>query len=103
MKSAGRGKSFLLQIASGLIIVGLVTEIASLLWIRFFSFELFVFASVPLIGLGVLAFLVWFGLSMRASRPSGAQGQTTAGNVGRSPTSVDATLLKPKDTDGTVR
>jgi hypothetical protein len=68
MKSAEHRKRVLLRVASGLIILGLLTEIASLLWFRPLSFELFVFVSVPLVGLGMLAFLVWFGLAIYAGR-----------------------------------
>jgi hypothetical protein len=68
MKSAEQGMRVLLRVASGLVILGLLTEIASLFWFRPLSFELFVFVSVPLIGLGMVAFLVWFGFSIHAGR-----------------------------------
>ena len=47
----------LLQIASVLIIVGLLVEIASLLWFHPLAFVLFVFISVSLTALGILVYL----------------------------------------------
>lgn len=47
----------LLQIASTLIIVGLLVEIASLLWFHPLAFVLFVFTSASLIALGILVYL----------------------------------------------
>lgn len=47
-----------LQIASVLIIVGLLMEIASLLWFHPLSFVLFVFVSALLTALGVLVYLI---------------------------------------------
>ncbi len=47
----------LLQISSGLIILGLLVEIASLLWFHPLSFVLFAFVAASLIGLGILVFL----------------------------------------------
>lgn len=59
----------LLQISSILIIVGLLVEIASLLWFHPLSFVLFAFVAAVLIGLGILVFLA--SLVFVASRPSG--------------------------------
>ena len=42
-----------LQVSSGLIILGLLVEIVSLLWFHPLSFVLFVFVGVTLIGLGI--------------------------------------------------
>lgn len=47
----------LLQIASALIIVGLLVEIASLLWFHPLAFVLFVFISASLTALGILVYL----------------------------------------------
>ncbi len=47
----------LLQIASILIIVGLLVEIASLLWFHPLAFVLFVFISASLTALGILVYL----------------------------------------------
>lgn len=47
----------LLQIASILIIVGLLVEIASLLWFHPLAFVLFVFISASLTAVGILVYL----------------------------------------------
>lgn len=47
----------MLQISSVLIIVGLLVEIASLLWFHPLAFVLFVFISASLTGLGILVYL----------------------------------------------
>ncbi len=47
----------LLQIASVLIIAGLLVEIASLLWFHPLAFVLFVFISASLTALGILVYL----------------------------------------------
>ncbi|HJT68630.1 MAG TPA: hypothetical protein VJ731_00445 [Terriglobales bacterium] len=47
-----------LQVASVLIVVGLLVEIASLLWFHPLSFVLFVFISASLTALGILIYLV---------------------------------------------
>ena len=46
-----------LQVASVLIIVGLLVEIASLLWFHPLAFVLFVFISASLTALGILIYL----------------------------------------------
>lgn len=51
------GIRWLLQISSALIILGLLVEIASLLWFHPLSFVLFAFISASLTGLGILVFL----------------------------------------------
>lgn len=48
----------LLQISSLLIIVGLLVEIASLLWFHPLSFVLFVFVSASISALGILLYLI---------------------------------------------
>jgi hypothetical protein len=47
----------LLRISSGLVIVGLLVEIVSLLWFHPLSFVLFAFVAASLIGLGILVYL----------------------------------------------
>lgn len=47
----------LLQVSSGLIILGLLVEIVSLLWFHPLSFVLFAFVGAFLIGLGILVYL----------------------------------------------
>lgn len=48
----------LLRISSALIVLGLLVEIASLLWLHPLSFVLFSFVAASLTGLGILVFLV---------------------------------------------
>jgi hypothetical protein len=48
---------WLLRISSALIILGLVVEIASLLWFHPLSFVLFTFVGASLIGLGIVVYL----------------------------------------------
>ena len=47
-----------LQVSSGLIILGLLVEIFTLLWFSPLSFVLFAVAGVTLIGAGILVYLV---------------------------------------------
>ena len=49
---------WLLRISSALIILGLIVEIASLLWFHPLSFVLFAFVGASLIGLGIVVYLV---------------------------------------------
>ena len=58
MKLSEIGIRRILQVASGLVIVGLLLEIVSLLWFHPLSFVLFAFVAVSLIGLGILVYLV---------------------------------------------
>jgi hypothetical protein len=58
MKMSELGILRLLQISSGLVIVGLLLEMVSLLWFHPLSFVLFAFLAAVLIGLGILVFLV---------------------------------------------
>ena len=53
-----RSMQWLLQVSSALVIMGLLLEIATLLWSHPLSFVLFVFVAAALIGLGILVFLV---------------------------------------------
>ena len=46
-----------LQISSGLIILGLLVEIVSLLWFHPLAFVLFAFVGASLIALGILVYL----------------------------------------------
>lgn len=48
---------WLLRISSALIILGLLVEIASLLWFHPLSFVLFTFVGASLIGLGIVVYL----------------------------------------------
>jgi hypothetical protein len=57
MKLSEIGIRRLLQIASALVIVGLLLEIVSLLWFHPLSFVLFAFVAATLIGLGILVYL----------------------------------------------
>jgi hypothetical protein len=58
MKLTAIGIRRLLQVSSALVIVGLLLEIASLLWFHPLSFVLFAFVAAALIGLGILVYLV---------------------------------------------
>ena len=57
MKIPQIGEQRLLQVSSALIILGLLVEIATLLWFHPLSFVCFAFAGASLIGLGILVFL----------------------------------------------
>jgi len=57
MKLNKIGIRLLLRISSGLVIVGLLVEIVSLLWFHPLSFVLFAFVAATLIGLGILVYL----------------------------------------------
>ena len=58
MKLRAIGIQQWLQASSGLIILGLLVEIVSLLWFHPLSFVLFIFVGVTLIGLGILVYLI---------------------------------------------
>ena len=58
MKLRAIGIQRFLQVSSGLIILGLLVEIVSLLWFHPLSFVLFAFVAATLIGLGILVYLV---------------------------------------------
>jgi hypothetical protein len=58
MKLRTNGIRRFLQVSSGLIILGLLVEIVSLLWFHPLSFVLFVFVGVILMGLGIVVYLL---------------------------------------------
>jgi hypothetical protein len=58
MKLRVNGIRRFLQVSSGLIILGLLVEILSLLWFHPLSFVLFVFVGVILMGLGIVVYLL---------------------------------------------
>lgn len=72
MKLRGMGIQRLLQISSALIILGLLVEIASLLWFHPLAFVLFVFVSASLIAIGILVYLV--SLLFAVTPPTGNHG-----------------------------
>jgi hypothetical protein len=57
MRLSAIGIPRFLQVSSGLIILGLIVEIVSLLWFHPLSFVLFAFVGASLIGLGILIYL----------------------------------------------
>ena len=57
MKISEIGMGRLLRVSSGLVIVGLLLEIVSLMWFHPLSFVLFAFLAAALIGLGILVYL----------------------------------------------
>ncbi|HEV2289699.1 MAG TPA: hypothetical protein VGR81_12165 [Candidatus Acidoferrales bacterium] len=58
MRLSEIGMGRLLRISSALIILGMMIEIASLIWYHPLSFVLFAFVGVSLIGLGMLIYLI---------------------------------------------
>lgn len=58
MKLTETAMQRLLRISSGLIVLGLVVEVASLSWFHPLSFALFAFVATALIGAGILVYLV---------------------------------------------
>jgi len=58
MKLRAIGVQRFLQASSGLIILGLLVEIVSLLWFHPLSFVLFIFVGVILMGLGIGVYLI---------------------------------------------
>jgi hypothetical protein len=58
MKISELGIRRFLRVSSGLVILGLLLEIVSLLWFHPLSFVLFAFVAASLIGLGILVYLV---------------------------------------------
>lgn len=72
MKLRAIGIRRFLQASSGLIILGLLVEIISLLWFHPLSFVLFVVVGVTLIGLGIVVYLV--SLVFAASSPGESHG-----------------------------
>lgn len=72
MKDRAIGIQRFLKVSSGLIILGLLAEIVSLLWFHPLSFVLFAFVSATLIGLGILVYLA--SLVFAVALPSGNRG-----------------------------
>jgi hypothetical protein len=72
MKGRAIGIQRFLKVSSGLIILGLLAEIVSLLWFHPLSFVLFAFVSATLIGLGILVYLA--SLVFAVALPSGNRG-----------------------------
>jgi len=58
MKLTGIGMRRILRLSSALVILGLVVEVASLLWFHPLSFVLFVFLAGSLTGIGILIYLL---------------------------------------------
>ncbi len=69
MKFGAIGIRRFLQAASGLIILGLLVEIVTLLWFHPLSFVLFAFVGAILIGLGIVVYL--FSLVFAVASPAG--------------------------------
>ncbi len=65
------GIRWFLRVSCGLIILGLLAEIVSLLWFHPLSFVLFAFVGAFLIGLGVLVYLA--SLVFAVAMPVGNQ------------------------------
>jgi hypothetical protein len=57
MRFRAIGISRFFQISSGLIILGLLAEVVSLLWFHPLAFVLFAFVGASSIGLGILVYL----------------------------------------------
>jgi len=58
MKLRAIGLERSLQVSSSLVILGLLVEIASLLWFHPLSFVLFIFVGVVLMGMGIVVYLL---------------------------------------------
>jgi hypothetical protein len=61
-----------LQVSSSLVILGLLVEIVSLLWVHPLAFVLFAFVGASLIGLGILVYLA--SLVLAVSPPTENRG-----------------------------
>jgi hypothetical protein len=72
MKLRAIGIRRFLQLASILIILGLLVEIITLLWFHPLSFVFFIFVGVILIGAGILVYLI--SLVFVASPPAEKRG-----------------------------
>jgi hypothetical protein len=79
MKLRAIGINRFLQVSSGLIILGLLVEIASFLWFHPLSFVLFIFVGAALIGLGIVVYLISlvFAVSPPLRAVDEVRGQTT--------------------------
>ena len=60
MKLRKVGERRLLQVSSALIILGLLIEIATVLWSHPLAFVLFAFVGASLVGMGILVYLASF-------------------------------------------
>lgn len=67
MKRIGRGMQKFLRVSSALIILGLIAEVASLLWFHPLGFVVFVFLAATLVGIGILVYL--FSLVFVSAHP----------------------------------
>ena len=72
MKLRAIGIRRFLHVSSLLIILGLLVEIVSLLWLHPLSFVLFIFVGATLIGLGIFVYLI--SLVFAASPPAENRG-----------------------------
>jgi hypothetical protein len=72
MRLRGIGIRRFLQVSSGLVILGLLVEIVSLLWFHPLSFVLFVFVGATLMGLGIVVYLL--SLVLAVSPPAENRG-----------------------------
>jgi hypothetical protein len=70
MKLSTIGIGRLLQVSSALVIVGLLTELVSLLWFHPLSFVLFAFVATAFIGLGIVIYLVSLVFAVPAPPPN---------------------------------
>ena len=66
MKLRAIGIQRVLQVSSGLIILGLLVEIVSLVWFHPLAFVLFAFVGAMLIGLGIVVYLASLVLAVSA-------------------------------------
>jgi hypothetical protein len=66
MKLRAIGIQRFLQVSSGLIILGLLVEIVSLVWFHPLAFVLFAFVGAMLIGLGIVVYLASLVLAVSA-------------------------------------
>ena len=66
MKLRAIGIQRFLQVSSGLIFLGLLVEIVSLVWFHPLAFVLFAFVGAMLIGLGIVVYLASLVLAVSA-------------------------------------
>jgi hypothetical protein len=81
MKLRAIGIRRFLQVSSGLIILGLLVEIVSLLWFHPLSFLLFVFVGVILMGLGIALYLISLVFAFSPSAENGRLNVRTHGQL----------------------
>lgn len=68
MKRSETGLQKFLRVSSALIILGLIAEVASLLWFHPLAFVVFVFLAATLVGIGILVYL--FALVFVSAHPA---------------------------------